>query len=429
MSRHAYAETTASFSPTADTQIAKSAATTNYGGVTSLKVDGDDPTGSGEDKYALLKFDLSSIPTTATIQSAKLTTNVTNGSWQSYEIYALKKAWSESAATWQSSGTSGAWATAGAKGATDRESTVLGSLSANSAGSATNSLNSSGISKVQSWVQKPSSNYGFVIADTTNDDGIGFDSKEGTSAPKLQVTYTDSSSSPPPSPPSTPIFSDGFERDSDTFVPPWSNGCWGPRGGITTDPSMARKGSQSGRFTVYDGDCTSYPTRALLRWQQHLCEGDERFIGYSMYLPSDFPNPNPGWMNLGQFGYGPPWGYPPIHFSYWGNGSTTAMTVYNQNTVSLGNIPVKLGAWNDLVLHERFSSNSSVGYLEVWKDAKPVTFKNGSTRVYTNTLRTDATGCGSLDLQQYRQGGVWPSPLTVWFDEVKVGSSYTDVAP
>lgn len=261
---------------------------------------------------------------------------------------------------------------------------------------------------------------------------------EPTTEPTAEPTAPEPTTEPTgpeptaPEPSGTLYFYDGFEREADTYIPPWSNGCYDGPGGaseITTDPAVARSGSYSAKFTVYDGYCTAYPTRANLRWSEKFHEGDERYIGYSMYLPADFPADNPGWMNLGQFGYGPPWGYPPIHFSYWGDGTRQAMTVYDENTTSLGNIPVALGAWNDLVLHEKFSSDPGVGYLEVWKDGQPVTFKNGSARVYTNTLRTDATGAGSFDLQQYRQGGVWPSPLSVWFDEAKVGDSYGAVAP
>lgn len=237
------------------------------------------------------------------------------------------------------------------------------------------------------------------------------------------------STPPPPPPPSGGggmlYFYDGFERDADSFFPPWSNGCWGGKGGsVETDPTLSRSGSYSAKMTVYEGDCPSWPTRANLRWSEKFNEGDERYIGYSMYLPADFPKSNPGWMNLGQFGYGPPWSYPPFHFSYWGNGTEQGMIVYDQNTNSVGDIPVKLGAWNDVAMRVKFSSDSSVGYLEVYKDgalAVPLT--------RMNTLRDDATGAGSMDLQLYRQNGAWPSPLTVWFDEAKVGDSYADVAP
>lgn len=234
--------------------------------------------------------------------------------------------------------------------------------------------------------------------------------------------------SPPPPPPSSLYFFDDFERDADTMQPPWGGGtCYGPKGGVTTDPTMHRKGSYAGKFEVYDGDCTSYPTRALVRWNQHFCEGDDRYIGYSMYVPSNLPAPSPGWMNLGQFGYGPPWGYPPLHFNNDDNGFR--MSVYNQYNTRLTYVPFSRDAWTDIVLHERFSKNPSIGFVEIWVNGVPLTMANGSTRYYTNTLRDDATGCGSLDIQQYRKAGMWPSPLTVWFDEVKVGASYADVTP
>jgi hypothetical protein len=45
-------------------------------------------------------------------------------------------------------------------------------------------------SVVQGWLSAPSSNNGILLADTTNFDGFVFDTREGTTQPKLNVTYT-----------------------------------------------------------------------------------------------------------------------------------------------------------------------------------------------------------------------------------------------
>ncbi len=66
---------------------------------TSLIADGDDPGGSGKDISALLKWDASSIAPGTKIGTASITLTVTNGSAQTYEAYALKRAWTESGAT------------------------------------------------------------------------------------------------------------------------------------------------------------------------------------------------------------------------------------------------------------------------------------------------------------------------------------------
>lgn len=416
----------ASLDPKMDNTIMQDWPTSNYGTCCVHIVDGDEPSGSGKGSSVLLKFDVSSmVPAGATIKSASLEVNVTNSSTHGFPIYALKRDWSETDSNWNDASSGEAWETAGATGANDRETTVLGTASLGSVGRGTTPLNGSGVAKVQQWLDTPSSNHGIIIApDGTDDnDGLRFAIREvAASEPVLKVTYTEAP------PPSNLFFSDTFERDADTFVPPWNRVSAGPKGSVTTDSSISRKGAYSAKFTVYEGDWSQYGSpRAQLRWGGHLCEGDERWIGYSMYLPTAFPVPSPGWMNLGQFGFGPPWGYPPLHFS--DNGDGKAMNVYDQHTNRRGAVPIRLGAWNDIVLHELFSSDPSAGYVEIWKDGSPITFYNGSTRLYTNTLRDDATGCGSLEIGEYRQANVWPEGLAVWFDAVRVGSSYADVAP
>jgi hypothetical protein len=109
-----------------------------------------------------------------------------------YEIYALKRAWSESDATWTKATANTNWQSAGAKSGKDRESTVLGTLSSPSTGSKVVTLNAAGISTVQSWINNPATNFGFVIQDYGLTDGIDFTSSEGVTIsqrPKLTITY------------------------------------------------------------------------------------------------------------------------------------------------------------------------------------------------------------------------------------------------
>jgi hypothetical protein len=171
-----------------DTKIRSDATTTNYGAATVLEVDGS------PDYAALLRFDLSAIPAGRTITSVSLSLNVTDVSTQVYEIYALRRSWSESSATWNQAASGVNWSTVGANSTTnDRESTVLGTVSTGSTGVQSFAFNTAGVSKVQAWVNTPSSNHGFVIQDyVNNSDGIDFSSKEnGTVSlrPKLTVTY------------------------------------------------------------------------------------------------------------------------------------------------------------------------------------------------------------------------------------------------
>jgi hypothetical protein len=89
-----------SFAPSADTQIVQYASTRNYGTATTLNADGDEPAGSGYDAYALVRFDLSGVPAGTKVTAATLRLNVTNATSGVYNLYALKRDWSEAQATW-----------------------------------------------------------------------------------------------------------------------------------------------------------------------------------------------------------------------------------------------------------------------------------------------------------------------------------------
>jgi len=183
-----------SYEGTRDTKISQNAPTKNYGSSTSLNVDGDTPGGSSKDVYGLLKWDASSIPAGSTVKSAGITLNITNHSaGQAYELYEVKRNWSESSANWNQYSSGNKWEVAGAKGSSDRGATVLGTLAASSTGKYTITLNSAGVSLVQSWVNSPSSNFGIIIANNSNRDGVDFSSRENSTPdnrPKLTVIYT-----------------------------------------------------------------------------------------------------------------------------------------------------------------------------------------------------------------------------------------------
>jgi hypothetical protein len=181
-----------------DTQITENSPAANYGGATTLKVDGDDPGGSGRDAYSLLKWDLSSVPAGSKVDSASVVVNVTNSSTQTYQVYDLKRPWVESAATWLQYASGSAWEVAGAKGSLERGSQV-GSLSAPTTGKQTFTLSPA---LVQRWLDNPGSNQGIVIANAINSDGVDFSSRQNADAslrPTLSMNYTATTTPPPTS--------------------------------------------------------------------------------------------------------------------------------------------------------------------------------------------------------------------------------------
>src|SRR5215213_2862693 len=191
---------TRSLTSSADTQIVENAPTKNYGAATSLGVNENDQSNIGKDKFALVKWDLSGIAPRTQISSASVTLNVTNVSPQTYQAYALKEPWVESAATWNVYSGGMPWEVAGAKGPLDKEATVAGSITPSVKGKNTLTLP---LAVVQGWVDNPTTNQGIIIANPSSTRGFNFDSREDpdpTRHPQLTLDL-----SPDTTPPETTI--------------------------------------------------------------------------------------------------------------------------------------------------------------------------------------------------------------------------------
>lgn len=181
------------YNGTRDTWLNLDILNQNNGNEIQLQADG-----KGPNKSALVYWDLSSIPFGSTVYAVDVTVNITDPSGSAtYEIYDLKRVWIEDEATWQVYASGQTWEAAGADGAGDRGSTPFGAIVSASYGADTTSLNAAGVAMVQSWVDDPSSNHGFIVQDYINHtNGLKFSSREATTVierPKLTVVY-----SPPP---------------------------------------------------------------------------------------------------------------------------------------------------------------------------------------------------------------------------------------
>jgi ferric-dicitrate binding protein FerR (iron transport regulator) len=173
------------YAGTSDTQIFEGEPARNYGARRDVEVDGDE---TGKSVAALLRWDLTSIPPGSRILSAKLSVHVTNGSKDAgYPIYALRRAWGESEATWLRP-----WRNAGARGPEDRAPEALGTLAPREAGEVAVLFLDPALAVLQAWVARPSLNHGFLIVNEANSDGITFESREASAParrPKLTVSY------------------------------------------------------------------------------------------------------------------------------------------------------------------------------------------------------------------------------------------------
>ncbi|NUQ63237.1 MAG: DNRLRE domain-containing protein, partial [Pirellulales bacterium] len=143
----------------------------------------------------LLRWDLGAIPAGSTVRSVAMTIDVSNKSADTYEIFAMKRNWVELEATWNKSAADAAWEIAGAKGASDRDTVVLGAVAATSLGPAVIQWNESGRAVVQSWINDPATNFGIIVYRAAVPDAVEFSARESvtpTSRPKLEVTVESS---------------------------------------------------------------------------------------------------------------------------------------------------------------------------------------------------------------------------------------------
>lgn len=178
-------------SVTRDTFISNEAGepTFNYGSTDVLRSEQD------VNERILLRFNLSSIPTTATVFDAKLTVEITQmNALATLELHAVLEPWSEGsldgaagAANYTERMTGTAWSTVGCG-----EPLSAGATIASAAPSALGSLPIPiPVATVQTWVTTPAQNFGIVFYNTHTDTARIASREHGTPEfrPQLAVAY------------------------------------------------------------------------------------------------------------------------------------------------------------------------------------------------------------------------------------------------
>jgi hypothetical protein len=190
----AYADTIA-LTPTADTTISDGSIASADGNAATY-ITGR--VANGATARALLRFSFGDIPAGSVVNSVSLTVNVERnhvGSSPVHGLYRLLVNWSESGATWTSSGFAPWTAGGSAAGAPDANA-ILGNPGTYTFGSTT-----ALVAAVQGWLTNSSSNFGWVLRytnETVIGDALRIASGNSGGAPSLVVDYT-----PPPPPPPT----------------------------------------------------------------------------------------------------------------------------------------------------------------------------------------------------------------------------------
>jgi hypothetical protein len=126
------------------------------------------------------------------VVSAAIELNALTTTSANFEVYALQRAWDELSATWNQYASGQPWTGAGAQGAGDRGTTVLGQITPTRKGIHRIALNDAGVGAVQAWVNQPSRNFGIILQDYVPSDGFQVSSSDVTSKslrPKLIINY------------------------------------------------------------------------------------------------------------------------------------------------------------------------------------------------------------------------------------------------
>jgi uncharacterized repeat protein (TIGR01451 family) len=183
-----------------------SAAQLSDGAGTTFFVGKLGPNGGGAVRRGAIKFDLSAVPTGATITDATLTlTQARDHSFsaENVSLHALQADWGEGAsvafngkgatpdtndATWYfNKWDSEMWNTPGG----DFAATASATTSVTNTGSNFLWSGAGLVNDVQNWVNNPTSNFGWIVIgdETVSSDAMEFDTKESASPPTLSVTF------------------------------------------------------------------------------------------------------------------------------------------------------------------------------------------------------------------------------------------------
>ncbi|HLY09888.1 MAG TPA: DNRLRE domain-containing protein [Planctomycetota bacterium] len=185
---------TADYAGTRDTMIAEKSPQTTYGGARALVAETEDAKEKRKASWALLRWDLGSLPPGSVVHSVSVSLHILEPSrGQALHFYEPARSWSESEASWKYASAGNLWRFPGSLGAADRWPVALGTLAPLQKGEYTAVLGEAGIALVQSWINTPSTNLGLQIAVTSPGGGIHFSSREALSPearPRLTVIYT-----------------------------------------------------------------------------------------------------------------------------------------------------------------------------------------------------------------------------------------------
>ncbi len=210
---------------------------------------------------------------------------------------------------------------------------------------------------------------------------------------------------------------------------------------IVTYP--VRKGKYALKNTLKPEDYVNNGYRTELAIYDCAKYKSEVFYGFSFWVDTNYQDTSYNlicqWQDLPYYLQGEDWSPsptlhgspPPISLTYVNNNVELKMndnpSASNQ-TFNVGT-PLKIhkGKWYDMVAHIYWNEDNSA-YQEIWINGEPITPFNGVDHKYYHRNLFNRAG-NYFKFGQYRGKNKSEHTNIIYFDEVKIGSTYNEVAP
>lgn len=207
----------------------------------------------------------------------------------------------------------------------------------------------------------------------------------------------------------------------------WCNAHQAAPGRISVVTSPVVQGGYAYKFILNNGDSVFGTERVVLNQANPECantkwETGERYYGWSVMLPADFPI-NSAWSLVAQW-KGVHTGSPVIQLGL----ANDKWRLLYRPTTSSPNIlkwetPVKKGQYESFVMHVNYSTDPQVGFIELWMNGVLVVPK-----FYTSTIHLSGGVPAQIfvEIGLYRDSGI-SSNVVLFHDGFTVGKTYASV--
>ncbi len=212
----------------------------------------------------------------------------------------------------------------------------------------------------------------------------------------------------------------------------------GQPGLIEIVDNPVRAGANALKITVLPGITWGSGNRTELAYKAIFPYKSEMYYGFSLMLGIPYEESGE-WQIMGQWHDQPdislnetwtgfPKNSPPVSIQY-ENGLLFVDIQERENNYAIkrsNSIQVNKGEWIDIVIHVKWSMEYD-GFVEAWFNGKPLFPSNGdNNRIYAPTVINKAGNYFKIGLYRDKNAS---TKAVLYYDEVRIGNSYAEVAP